>query len=102
MMIDSLYIKTAGVIITGLGSSPIYPAMLHNTPKIFGREKSLTIMGMQMAVTYTGGALAPLLFGFLAGKTTFLILPFFILFGAVIMLLSSEYLNYRIKACNFR
>lgn len=102
MMIDSLYIKTAGVVIIGLGSSPIYPAMLHNTPKIFGSEKSLTIMGMQMAVTYTGGALAPLLFGFLADKTTFLILPFFILFGAVIMFLSSEYLNHRIKTCNIK
>lgn len=102
MMIDSLYIKTAGIIITGLGSSPIYPAMLHNTPKIFGSEKSLTMMGMQMAVTYTGGALAPLLFGFLAGRTTFFILPFFILFGAVIMLISSEYLNYRIKGCNIK
>lgn len=98
MISSNIYIKIFGILLIGLGSSPIYPSMLHNTPKIFGKENSLTIMGIQMAVTYTGGALAPLLFGIIAEKTTFIILPFFILFGALIIFISSEYVSYRIKS----
>lgn len=97
MASNNVYIAVTGILLIGFGSSPIYPAMLHSTPKIFGEKASLTIMGLQMAVTYTGGAIAPLIFGLMADKLSFNILPFYILFGALIIFTSSEYLNYKIK-----
>lgn len=97
MASNSLHIVITGILLIGLGSSPIYPAMLHSTPKIFGEKATLTITGLQMAVTYTGGATAPLIFGLMADKFSFSILPFFILFGALIIFILSEYLNYKIK-----
>lgn len=43
-------------ILIGLGSAPIFPCMLHETPARFGQANSQKIMGYQMALAYTGGA----------------------------------------------
>ena len=97
MIFGDKYLSVAGAFIIGIGSSPVYPAMLHETPKRFGEKASLTVMGLQMSVSYTGGAIAPLIFGMLADKFSFNLLPFYILFGAVIIFISSEYLNRSLK-----
>lgn len=97
MIFGDMYLSVAGAFIIGIGSSPVYPAMLHETPKRFGEKASLTIMGLQMSVSYTGGAIAPLIFGMLADKFSFNLLPYYILFGAVIIFISSEYLNSNLK-----
>lgn len=92
MISNNINVKIIGILLIGLGSSQLYPTMLNNTPKIFGKENSLIIIGLQMAVTYSRGAVATLLFGgTIADNTTFMILPFSILFGAVIIFLTSEY-----------
>lgn len=97
MIFGDMYLSVAGAFIIGIGSSPVYPAMLHETPKRFGEKASLTVMGLQMSVSYTGGAIAPLIFGMLADKFSFNLLPYYILFGAVIIFISSEYLNSNLK-----
>lgn len=97
MIFGDMYLSVAGAFIIGIGSSPVYPAMLHETPRRFGEKASLTVMGLQMSVSYTGGAIAPLIFGMLADKFSFNLLPFYILFGAVIIFISSEYLNRSLK-----
>lgn len=97
MIFGDMYLSVAGAFIIGIGSSPVYPAMLHETPRRFGEKTSLTVMGLQMSVSYTGGALAPLIFGMFADKFSFNLLPYYILFGAVIIFISSEYLNRSLK-----
>lgn len=97
MIFGDMYLSVAGAFIIGIGSSPVYPAMLHETPRRFGEKASLTVMGLQMSVSYTGGALAPLIFGIFADKFSFNLLPYYILFGAVIIFISSEYLNRSLK-----
>lgn len=97
MIFGDMYLSVAGAFIIGIGSSPVYPAMLHETPRRFGEKASLTVMGLQMSVSYTGGAIAPLIFGMLADKFSFNLLPYYILFGAVIIFISSEYLNRSLK-----
>lgn len=97
MIFGDMYLSVAGAFIIGIGSSPVYPAMLHETPRRFGEKASLTVMGLQMSVSYTGGALAPLIFGMLADRFSFNLLPYYILFGAVIIFISSEYLNRSLK-----
>lgn len=98
MIFGDMYISVAGAFIIGIGSSPVYPAMLHETPRRFGEKASLTVMGLQMSVSYTGGAIAPLIFGILADSFSFNILPYYILFGAMIIFISSEYLNHNLKS----
>ncbi len=97
MIFGDIYLSVAGAFIIGIGSSPVYPAMLHETPRRFGEKASLTVMGLQMSLSYTGGALAPLIFGMFADKFSFNLLPYYILFGAVIIFISSEYLNHNLK-----
>lgn len=89
----SAYFQLAGLVTIGLGCAPIYPAMLHETPNRFGKELSLGIMGIQMAVAYVGSTFMPPLFGFIANTFNFNILPYFQLAIVAIMLIISERVN---------
>lgn len=55
-----------GFLLIGLGCAPIFPSLLHETPRNFGEKHSQAIMGLQMASAYVGITLMPLLFGKLA------------------------------------
>lgn len=57
-----------GLILIGLGCAPIYPCIIHSTPKRFGADKSQALIGVQMASAYVGTALMPPLFGLIANK----------------------------------
>lgn len=68
-----------GSLIIGLGCAPVYPAMMHLTPIRYGREYSSQVIGAQTAATYTGLLTIPPIVGFTATRTTFDVLPYFIL-----------------------
>ncbi|WP_238651534.1 MFS transporter [Paenibacillus piscarius] len=80
-------------ILIGLGSAPIFPCMLHETPARFGQEHSQRIMGYQMALAYTGGAFLPPLLGWVAARSTFMILPAVLIGYIIVMIFSSERIN---------
>jgi len=84
-----------GLLLTGLGSGPIYPAIIHSTPVNFGRENSQAIIGIQMASAYLGSTLAPPLFGFLSAGTGTWILPLYLGLFILLGLVMSERLNRR-------
>jgi len=73
-----------GFFIIGLGCAPIYPSLLHETPRNFGSEKSQAIMGIQMASAYIGTTFMPPLFGQITSYFSFNTFPFFI--GGILML----------------
>ncbi|MDN5901287.1 MAG: MFS transporter [Brachybacterium sp.] len=83
----------AGLVVVGLGSAPIYPAIIHSTPVNFGRRNSQAIIGIQMAAAYTGSTLAPPAFGVLSSWTGMWILPLFIAVLVVAGLVLSERVN---------
>lgn len=53
----------------GLGNGPIYPNLLHLTPKNFGEDVSQSVMGSQMAAAYTGVMLTPIFLGLITEYT---------------------------------
>ncbi|MDX5337779.1 MAG: MFS transporter [Cyclobacteriaceae bacterium] len=67
-----------GFILIGLGCAPIFPSLLHETPRNFGELHSQSIMGMQMASAYIGITLMPLLFGELAAWMGYSMLTWFL------------------------
>ncbi len=71
-------IAVCGLMATGLGCSPMYPAMIHATPHIFGREHSRAIIGMQMASFNLGVFVMPPLFGVIAQKLSVGLLPLYL------------------------
>ncbi|MCK9526898.1 MAG: MFS transporter [Limnochordia bacterium] len=88
-------VSALGFVAIGLGTAPIFPAMLHETPHRFGSEASGAIMGLQMAVAYSGGTFGSPLFGALASLTSLTLLPYFLLAAVLVMLIASEMLNKR-------
>lgn len=91
-------VSALGFVVIGLGTAPIFPAMLHETPVRFGSTVSGAIMGLQMAFAYIGGTLGSPLFGALASLTSLKLLPFFLLAAALTMLVASELMNKRMAA----
>ena len=91
-----VYFSMLGIILLGLGTSPIYPSMLHETPNRFGATASGAIMGLQMAFAYIGSTFSPPLFGAIASATTIKVFPYFLLICILIMLFSTELLQKKI------
>lgn len=67
-----------GVLATGLGCAPVYPALIHVTPTSFGEDKSQSIVGLQMASAYFGSTFMPPIFGIIAEKVSISLFPVFL------------------------
>ncbi|MGQ9856249.1 MAG: MFS transporter [Fervidobacterium sp.] len=90
-----LYLISFGVI--GFGCAPIFPTMMHETPRRFGIEASNFIVSLQMAGGYLGSAFGPFLFGFLISKTGIQFLPLFLLALLFILFFITERLNLKLR-----
>ncbi len=84
-----------GLVLIGLGCAPIYPAMLHQTPKTFGEENSQAMMGIQMASAYIGSSLMPPVFGFLSSFFSMRLFPFFVAVALLLMTFCTEIVRRR-------
>jgi fucose permease len=85
-----------GLFLIGLGCAPIYPSMLHETPKNFGEDYSQAIMGIQMGSAYIGTTLMPPIFGRIAAIMSFNIFPVFIGMVLIMKVIMVEALNRKI------
>ena len=47
------------LLLSGLGCAPIYPAIIHSTPRNFGAENTSALIGKQMAAAYIGSMSFP-------------------------------------------
>jgi fucose permease len=82
-----------GLFLIGLGCAPVYPSLLHETPKNFGVEYSQAIMGIQMGSAYVGTTIMPPIFGWLASYMSFGIFPVFIGIILIVMIITAEAVN---------
>jgi fucose permease len=85
-----------GFFMIGLGCAPIFPSLLHETPRNFGSEKSQAIMGIQMASAYIGTTFMPPLFGQITSFINFKIFPLFIGGILILNIIMVEILNKRV------
>ncbi|MDR1840216.1 MAG: MFS transporter [Treponema sp.] len=85
-----------GLFMIGLGCAPIYPSLLHETPKNFGEEYSQAMMGIQMGSAYIGTTLMPPIFGRLASYMSFNIFPLFLGIILILKIIMVEALNRKI------
>ncbi len=95
IMLPIKWLCLAGIVVAGLGSAPIYPAIIHSTPDNFGAENSQAIIGVQMASAYFGSTFMPPLFGLVADKFGIGLYPVFMMVFTVLMLVMTEKLNNR-------
>jgi fucose permease len=85
------YVLLAGILLLGLGCAPVYPSIIHQTPDIFGEEKVYAMVGLQMAAAYTGTLTMPALFGILARQFHTGLLPYYLLFSAILFVVAYEW-----------
>ena len=83
-------LSLAGLILIGLGCAPIFPCLIHSTPKHFGAEKSQALIGVQMASANVGTCLMPPLFGLIANHINVALLPVFLLIMLFFMVMMHE------------
>lgn len=82
-----------GLVLAGLGCAPIYPCIIHETPRNFGADNAQAIIGIQMASAYTGTTFMPPLFGLLTDVVSIAVYPFFLVLFLLLMLVMTERLN---------
>lgn len=90
----------AGFFLIGLGCAPIFPALLHETPRNFGEKYSQKIMGLQMACAYIGILIMPYLFGGIASVFSYSALLWFIGFVLAVQVVMTYDLNRKVLKQN--
>jgi MFS family permease len=65
-----------GLILLGAGFAPLYPCMMHETPRRFRADTAQKIIGYQSSAAYIGASLSPALVGLAGAHTTLEIIPF--------------------------
>ena len=80
----------AGFLIIGVGCAPVYPCIVHMTPDLFGRERSQSMMSVQLAFAYLGFCIVPPLFGLIAEHITISLLPAFLAVLLAMMIIMHE------------
>lgn len=91
------YFKIFGIILIGLGCSPIYPSLIHETPVRFGKEFSGKAIGLQMAASYAGTISMPPFFGWLSNQLSLNFFPYFLLIFGIALLIGIILLDNQTK-----
>lgn len=86
-----------GFIMIGLGCAPVYPCIIHSTPRLFGKDKSQAMIGIQMACAYTGVLVMPPLFGLIANHISISLLPIYLILILSLAIVMNELTNNKTK-----
>lgn len=73
------WVALGGLVFLGFGNAPIYPAMIHLTPRRFGIAVSQAAIGLQMAAAYVGSTFMPPLTGLLVSLISLKAMPWVVL-----------------------
>ena len=77
-----------GFLLVGLGNGPTFPNLTHVTPKIYGKERSQSIIGTQMASCNLGILFMYAVSGPLFQGISFNVFPYFALISYLAMVLA--------------
>ena len=82
-----------GMILMGLGLAPLYPAMMHETPRRFKEDLATRLIGYQVGIAYGGGMIITAGLGFLFNVFDLSIFYPLVLVVIVLMIILSELYN---------
>lgn len=87
---NHIWVKTAALMLIGIGNGPMFPSFSFLTPENFGRENSLSAMGLQIAIANISMMLMPVLCGLMAQQFSMSIFPYFLTACFVLMALAYQ------------
>ena len=82
-------LKGFALLLVGLGNGPSFPNLTYITPKLFGKEKSQSLIGSWLVVANAGILLLPALFGLLANSISPSLLPIYLFVLFALMCVST-------------
>ncbi len=91
------WICAVALFFIGLAVGPVFPNLVHLTPKFSDVDIVQSVMGIQQSMTYVGIMLMPWLFGMLAQAFTVALLPYYLMILFLIYALVSTMLMKRIS-----
>lgn len=97
ILFDHQLLMTLSFITLGIGLSPIFPSMIHDTSKNFGENQAQYVIGYQIAFAYIGGAIFPPVLGFIFGQISIGLFPYIIFFIAFLLFVSINTFFVRMK-----
>lgn len=78
-----------GLTLFGLGCAPVYPGLMHETPRRFDAVMARKVIGWQVAAAGTGAAVMPAVFGIIAAHLGMeAVFPVVFVLAAVLLALS--------------
>ena len=89
---DVMFLRL-GMILMGLGLAPLYPAMMHETPRRFKEDLATRLIGYQVGIAYGGGMIITAGLGFLFNVFDLSIFYPLVLVVIVLMIILSELYN---------
>ena len=89
---DVMFLRL-GMILMGLGLAPLYPAMMHETPRRFKEDLATRLIGYQVGIAYGGGMIITAGLGFLFNLFDLSIFYPLVLVVVVLMIILSELYN---------
>ena len=100
MLVPLRLFATVGLFLVGLGNGPIYPNIMHLTPRHFGKDYSNSLVGSQMATAYLGITVAPPIFGFLAKWISASVFPIYLAVWSAVFIVATVFFLGKIKSFN--
>jgi fucose permease len=91
------FILVIAVILLGLGCAPVYPAMIHATPKLFGQNNSIAVTGYQIGMANVSFITLVPLIGLLAGRISMTVIPVCFAVSAALFIVITEVLNIKTR-----
>jgi len=94
IFIKDIHIIRLSVILIGLGFAPLYPSMMHETPRRFNDEQANILISYQVGIAYIGGTIISTGLGYLFNPLGISILYPIIFSFILFMFIISEVYNY--------
>lgn len=73
-VLQAPYLILGALLLMGFSLAPLYPSMMHDTPRRRGAQRAASLIGFQVGSAFIGVAAIPVLFGWLAARASFEIL----------------------------
>lgn len=81
------------LLLIGMGFAPIFPCSIDSTKSRFDSRYSADIIGFQMGFGYIGAFIFQLGLGYLATRTTFMVIPYALCIMCLLLFIDVEFLN---------
>ena len=86
------WLNAGALVLLGLGFAPAYPCLMHEVPRRFAPDATLTVIGRQSGASYLGGALLPAAAGWLA-QYSLAGIPWVLVLGIIVLAASVRLLD---------